>query len=294
MHRVSWRNGRLILHDHDIAAEQVLQALGGEPCACLLLLDAFRGVQAGLGGAQSSRPPTTSQARSRTSSHLAPIPASMFGASRLSGGARVRPPRANAGPAVMLQWLQSDPSFLRQPANQRRRILAQAQLQVARQFVPEELTAIFILTNQVRANRYGLATEPRVVRLSAEERLQAAAHPAVQQAVQHWQPFLRPQASIAISCWKQRPGEARILQGDLTSRGGFVALSLPLSWLNRVWARGLACVDGHFMLDVDASAPRTELHGEAVRWERRFGGHAVPVPVACRITRRAGIWQLVR
>jgi hypothetical protein len=43
-HRVSWSRGRVALHDHDLAAERVLVALRGEPCPCLLILDALREV----------------------------------------------------------------------------------------------------------------------------------------------------------------------------------------------------------------------------------------------------------
>jgi hypothetical protein len=39
-HTISWRAGRL--HDHDLAAEEVLLALGGEPCPCLLVRDVIR------------------------------------------------------------------------------------------------------------------------------------------------------------------------------------------------------------------------------------------------------------
>jgi len=41
-HHVSWRGGSLVLHDHDLVAERVLGALGGEPCMCLLVLEALR------------------------------------------------------------------------------------------------------------------------------------------------------------------------------------------------------------------------------------------------------------
>jgi len=34
--------GALVLHDHDIEAERALVALGGEPCRCLQVLDAWR------------------------------------------------------------------------------------------------------------------------------------------------------------------------------------------------------------------------------------------------------------
>lgn len=41
-HRITWTKGRLVLHDHDVEAESVLKALGGESCVCLVVLDACR------------------------------------------------------------------------------------------------------------------------------------------------------------------------------------------------------------------------------------------------------------
>src|SRR5262245_53982359 len=41
-HRVSWRHGRLVLHDHDLSAERAAVALGGAPPACIAVLDAWR------------------------------------------------------------------------------------------------------------------------------------------------------------------------------------------------------------------------------------------------------------
>lgn len=41
-HRVRWRWGRLVLEDHDLGAEAVLEALGGEPAGCSAVLTAWR------------------------------------------------------------------------------------------------------------------------------------------------------------------------------------------------------------------------------------------------------------
>ena len=41
-HRIIWRRGRLVLEDHNLAGERVLEALGGEPSVCLTILDAWR------------------------------------------------------------------------------------------------------------------------------------------------------------------------------------------------------------------------------------------------------------
>ena len=41
-HTVRWRRGRLVLLDHDVAAERAVAALGGDPCACVGVLDIWR------------------------------------------------------------------------------------------------------------------------------------------------------------------------------------------------------------------------------------------------------------
>jgi hypothetical protein len=104
---------------------------------------------------------------------------------------------------------------------------------------------------------------------------------------------LRPYATFTVECWRRHPGERPLLHGSLHSGGGALALSLPVSWLNRVWNRGLAVVDGHFVLDVDRGPPATELEGRAIRWERRLAGHSSPAAVACSLRRDGdGGWRL--
>jgi hypothetical protein len=172
-------------------------------------------------------------------------------------------------------------------------MLAQLRLQFALQLMPAELAQVFSSAQRVHADRRQQSVQVRPTRPTPEERLQAAAAPALEHAMRQAQASLRPSATFTVGCWKQVAGEPPVLQGDLTRRGGFIAISLPLGWLNRVWARKLALVDGYFVLDVDAPAPATDLRGQVVRWEPRLGGHSVPIAVACRIARQAGAWRLV-
>jgi len=287
-HHVTWRKGQLILHDHNVTAEEVLQALGGEPCPCLLLRDALRG----LGGSPGSVAPAGGWQYQRTVSASLRLGVSGSVRTTRSISVPIRPGGQASDAQQLVRRLQSDPNFLRLPVEQRTRTLGRLRLQVARQSAPEGMREIITLAERVRAARLGRQAEARPEKRVVEEVLQAAAVPAVEDAMRQAQGYLRPQAVLTVGCWKHTPGEERILQGDMTSRGGFVTLSLPVHWLNRVWRRGLACVDGHFVLDVDAPAPASDLSGEAVRWQRRLGGHAVPVAAPCRIRRRAGRWQL--
>lgn len=41
-HKVTWRRGRLVLEDHDLASEMALLTLGGAPCPCLRVLKMWR------------------------------------------------------------------------------------------------------------------------------------------------------------------------------------------------------------------------------------------------------------
>ena len=60
--------------------------------------------------------------------------------------------------------------------------------------------------------------------------------------------------------------------------GGWAAACLPLRWLVDVWARGIALVDGCFVLDVRSSdAAQTRLSVTAARWERRLPVGSTPV-----------------
>src|SRR5215831_18647805 len=81
---------------------------------------------------------------------------------------------------------------------------------------------------------------------NAEVRLQAAVAPACEEAMRRSRRDIRPYATMTVECWKRGVGEPVLLNGSLDSGGGALALSLSVSWLNRVWARGLAVVDGHF------------------------------------------------
>ena len=38
-HRVTWRRGKLVLHDHDLSAERAMLAFGGELCECMRVLE---------------------------------------------------------------------------------------------------------------------------------------------------------------------------------------------------------------------------------------------------------------
>ncbi|MBO0837550.1 MAG: helix-turn-helix transcriptional regulator, partial [Actinobacteria bacterium] len=126
----------------------------------------------------------------------------------------------------------------------------------------------------------------------AEQRLRRAAVPAFEAAIRAARRDLRPWASIAVECRKAAANGRPVAEGSLNANGCAAALRLPLGWLNRVACRGLAVVDGHFVVWLDQPAPATVLTGLAVRWERRRDGTSRPLLIPCSIRRWPAGWEL--
>jgi hypothetical protein len=64
----------------------------------------------------------------------------------------------------------------------------------------------------------------------------------------------RPDALVPVAISVTPAGPPRI-HGRLATERSRVELTLPIEWLWTVWARGLAVVDGRFVLGVDGRAP---------------------------------------
>ncbi len=294
-HRVTWRRGRIILHDHDVSAERVLLALGGEPCPCLLVLDAakdqaespWRTEWRMVSGLRSGRPTATGFATAvQTGSSwrgVPPVRSAVVGF--------MTPARASAREELVR--LRNDPRLSALPKEQRDRMLAFWKRRLLVETVPAGMMEVLGAAGEIRQGRRRRnAVGRQRPKRDAQELLQAGAAPAFEEAMRHSRRDLRPYASITVEVWKQKADESLLLKGNLTSTGGFAALSLPVSWLNAVWRRGLAIVEGHFVLGVDGSAPAGELTGEAVIWERQLGNSSVPVTAPCSLRRLDGRWRL--
>ena len=113
IHRVTWRAGRLTLHNHSARAEHVLRALGGHPCQCLLALDALTEYQ----GDWAFDDPTRRIARQ------------------------------------LLEKLQSDREYTGLPASERHGILLTVQRRLAMQVLPAEIIAIADHASGLRRRR---------------------------------------------------------------------------------------------------------------------------------------------
>ncbi len=294
-HRVTWRRGKLILHDHDLAAERVLLALGGEPCPCLLVLDVVRD-RTGYPWRGEWRMPSSIRAASPAAAHVGTLMQTASSWRSVAVGRPVGagiPAPGQLSAREMLERLRNDPALSAAPREHRDIMLAQWKRRLLLETVPPEMLALLGKADDTKqARRVRSTAVQRRPKRDAQELLQAAAAPAFEEAMRHSRRDLRPYASITVEIWKQKADELALLKGNLTSTGGFAALSLPASWLNRVWRRGFAIVEGHFVLDADGSAPATESAGEAVIWNRQLGNNSVPVAAPCSLRQLDGRWRL--
>lgn len=89
-------------------------------------------------------------------------------------------------------------------------------------------------------------------------------------------------------------GGPATLQGQMDSVGVRASVSVGATWVVEVWGRGIALVDGGFVLETLGHAE----HGAAVlvraaRWDEAEPGVFRPVPAPARVRRdAAGAWHL--
>jgi len=253
-HRVSWHNGPLILHDHDIAAERVLRALGGlsGTCPCLLLLDALA---------------------SRTSWDF---------------DAPTLPSAVSA-----LKRLTTDSDYLSLPEEDQTDLLLRARHRLVMQAAPP-LAEVIDHAHQLHLTRRAQQTRPQGPRPRPDlnELLDGVAVPLLLQTMRSAQPALWKHAPLTAVCWKHDQGKIRLLHGWLTQLGGYIAVSLPPNWMTRVWRRRIAIVDGHFILSVDRPAPAEQLAAERLSWEAGPEDSLRAVTERCHIRKVGTQWQV--
>jgi len=322
-HRISWRRGKLVLEDHDLAAEEAFAALGGEACLCLEVLRAwrqgpderevlwywdapgsqsdmdalltelraghqwirsvvgsggFRPVTArvGLSNAPAATGPTATGPVSPTGAPQ-PIVAQIHHRVALIGGQAA----AGAVPQEVLDRLRAQ-----QAAVWRRALLSA---------LPEELRIRLGLAAIVRAQRH--QADKNWIASRAED-LQTAlagrAVPAAEACTRAWRGRPDRGHRLTVECWLTRHEETPSVYGLVDDSGGWAAVSLPLTWLVQVWARGLALVDGCLVLELrDSWNPLGPLSVVAARWERSIPSGSTPVIEPALLLRTSGGgWRL--
>jgi hypothetical protein len=149
--------------------------------------------------------------------------------------------------------------------------------------LPRELSERMAITEAVRQHR---ARDPAVA-----PAVIVRAVAALRQAVHGWRRHHADRDDdVGVEAWTVEPGEPPMIAGLLDAGGGQVRVGVPVPWLWTVWARGLAVVDGCFVLD---AAPLPGGSGNrygvtAVRWERLTPDGLTPVPSGAVAVRGPG------
>ena len=111
---------------------------------------------------------------------------------------------------------------------------------------------------------------------------------------QRFKRTLRPYRGFVAEAGLIAPGEEPRCEVWADRRVVHATVSLPLAWFIDVWARGIAVVDGCFVLAVEVVSPDgRELGVRAVRLERRNWKRWRSFESPALVTRRrSGEWQL--
>lgn len=127
-----------------------------------------------------------------------------------------------------------------------------------------------------------------------EEHLRERAVPPLKTHLHHWMPEHGCRRIAGIELKPLRKGQSAGIHGQMDTAGARVTAILGARWLVEVAARGLAEVNGAFVLEVteeDAGGEAGAVRVRAVRWERQPAGWAAPVfaPAVVRPAAGAGL-----
>ncbi|HLI56403.1 MAG TPA: hypothetical protein VKY26_05145 [Actinomycetota bacterium] len=271
-HRLRWAEGTLTAVDHDDPeSERALAAIGGAPCPCIEILDAWtahatdlhvlvlapRGPSERLVPIQPGRPGRVPGYSAQRLGALPVAASPPVGTMIAPGGGRtvfrgVRPVRpGGAGPGAP----GDQPDLVR--------------LLHLGGGLPDRLIATVLAHWSARLDRVGNGSEDADL---------AVVRPAMAAA-------LYGRAAAAVRAWL-RNDDLRVTvtmidrsaPPSLTRTPDAVSLALPFSWLPEVWSRGLATVLDRFCLSASIA-----VHGDRIRWDLATvgpdGGDAAPVTI---------------
>jgi len=253
-HRVRWERGRLLTLDHeDPEAERALAALGGEPCACVALLDAWaryatdvRMLVLGTRGGSDVIPPPDRADPFAGVMHVAGRAGVMHVAGRPTGPA---PLPGQAEGEAEARELERIASLLSLGGGLPRRLLATVAANWRERLLApdgaedEELSGV---RARLEAALYGRALASLATWLEVNE-LELDFEPLPED---------------------ERPA----LSADPTGR---LRARLPFGWMVDVWGRGLETIWGRFCLSAATS--------DGVHWELLTVGPDLADPAVIRV-----------
>lgn len=286
-HRITWRRGRLILEDHDALAEQSLTALGARPPLCVELLETWRTrrdselLEELLLGAGTLSPAELAMRKSR---HEAEVESARRMPRRTMARYGSRP-----GGARKVRVAE------RQVA-ERLAIEREAWAATLGEVLPPELRQPLALSVVARLERHWHKDEfRRRHHRRVEPVLAAVAAPLLEQSTRGQQRKNRkPPRGFVTEAVLLEPGEQPRCEVWSDRQVVHATVKLPLGWLIDVWARGIAVVDGYFVLAVELVSPDgTELRVRVVRVRRWSWRRWRSFESSAILTRtRHGAWQL--
>lgn len=286
-HRITWRRGKLVLEDHDVLAERSLTALGAKPPMCVEVLDAWRGMR----GTEllhelllKDRTLSPEEVELRRAVHQGEMAA-----------AKQWPPGIPAHWTNHPHWSVLVDQLRRQSAERLEREERMWAITLI-EALPPALRRALALSVIVGVERHWHDEGFRGKHArDVESALTAITLPLFEQSVRHWRRNLKAHATFVVESWLRESEEEATCAGWVDGAGAYAALSLPLSWFTEVWTRGIALVDGCFVVELTGRSPDgTELRVRALRWERPFQGTSrlMEAPALLTQQRAGGEWRL--
>ena len=261
-HRLTWQRGELVVEDHDTTAERALAAMGGTLPDCIAVLDAW--LQAG------ADPYLVSVWDGQPISAVMPTgPTGTF-------TPFIVPSRRSV---ATTDWLE---------LQQRRSLLRK---------VPAELydrLALGVVAALCAGQRHaGLGGLRQWSPIDLGPPVSARAIPLLHKSVASWRGPADSWTAPVVQCHIADPDEGASVDGLVERRGGWVEAALGPGWLVEVWGRGVALVDGCFVLAATAGAGEEgPVDAVAVRWERIAAGGLEPITGSATLTPGAKGWRL--
>lgn len=285
-HRITWRRGRLVLEDHDALAEESLAALGAKPPMCLELLELWRRRRGSellydllLGEGTLSR----EELELMRASHETEVERAQSMSERMPAHFR------HQGRGVEMVRLVERQAVER--LERERQMWAVTLAKIMPPGLRRRLGLSVIVNIERHWEDYGFRHQH--VR-HVEPVLTALATPLFEQSVSSSKRTRKRYRGLPARTALLAPGEFPTCAMRVDRGGPYAALSLPLSWFTEVWARGIALVDGCFVMSVeDGSADGTSLRVAAVRLKRRGWRAPKSLEAPALLTRdRGGVWHL--
>ncbi|MBW3588783.1 MAG: hypothetical protein KY429_05140 [Actinobacteria bacterium] len=243
-HRIEWAEGTLRLLDHDVEAERALAALGSEPPTCVKVIDAWSGFEVDpydprmlvaliAGDALSERARTQLETK--------------YGA------------RAGDTRFFQLAWSLGSRTKVQKMLDQAKHFLVLYELPVSlrQRFAYDYLTNAEKKWRTKGFKRKHFAALELLLNLVAER--------AFRQTVLGVGKSIGIGVAVPMKWGVLDPGAPPHFSGLISRSTVRYETRLSISWLSRVWVRGLAVVDETFVLDVEKEEGE-RLKVLAIRW----------------------------